>query len=520
MKRGVGVVVALCVVAIAWVIYRPDLARPFDMLDFGEFLPLLKANSELVDQFSAIMHYNADRSGRANVVPTIAAVLKWRLFGAWTPGWQITHAFVMLLVMLQVGVLVRRLGATALGALAAALVFLVAPAAAESWVRLTVGEPVGMTVVLGLALRAQHFQDTPRWRREIALFSVGAPIVLLTKELMAPAIALPVVLALLWQPNGEFSRPRVTNRNMALLFSVGAASIVTMLPLLLLYFRASSSAYASNYGRVYQSPAQVLVHWVAALAPFDLLQFAEPAGLVLAILGMTVLLASGWRIGFRSTTQANRARWLLAGAVLFPLSGAIAYSPWPHYEHRYAYPYLVGAALLVGMATSYLQRYSRSGRWWAIMSSGVTLCFAASGAARSAAHADSLQRVVDSVVDNVANLRGIDSVLVVANARPTGLEWTGLGPSLLRLAAATDRPWPPSREIQCPEARSRAAHPQRVSIVIFLSKCGDVPQAQRVVTYYRWFDWRRWSLTLDSVHADVVRPIAQGNADDALAAGR
>ncbi|MEQ1691043.1 MAG: hypothetical protein ABMA00_07160 [Gemmatimonas sp.] len=509
MRRGWGGVVALCVVTIAWAIYRPDLARPFDMLDFGEFLPLLKSNNGLVDQFSAIMQYNADRSGRANVVPTVAAVLKWQLFGAWTPGWQLAHAFVMLAVMLQINALVRRFGATALGGVAAALVFLVTPAAAESWVRLTVGEPVGMIVILGLALRAQRFQDTPRWHREIALFSVGASIVLLTKELMAPAIALPVALALMWQPNGEFARPRMTQRNAALVFSVGAASIVTMIPLVLLYVRASSSAFASNYGHVYQSPAQVLVHWIAALVPFDLLQFPGAVMWVLAILGLTVLLASGWRIGFHDATHGNRARWLLSGAVLFPLSGAIAYAPWPQYEDRYAFPYLVGTALLVGMATSYLQRYSRSGRWWATASCGVVFCFAASGAAQYAAHADSVQRTVDSVLSEVANVRGIDSVLVVADQRPAGLEWTGQGPSLFRLAAATDRAWPPTRDIRCKEAGEHADHVQRVALVIFLSMCGSVPSSRRVMTYYRRMDWQRWSFALDSVHADVKLPSAE-----------
>jgi hypothetical protein len=496
----------LLVVAVAWAMYRPDVSRPFDILDFGEFLPLLKANNGLFDQFTAVMQYNADRSGRANVVPTIAAVLKWRMFGSWTPGWQLAHAVVMLVVMLQVTALIRRCGATWLGAGAAALVFLLAPAAAESWVRLTVGEPLGMIVILGLALRASHFQQTPRWQREVVLFSVGAVLVLLTKELMAPTIVLPLVPALTWQPSGEFARPRASRRNAWLVGAVGAASVATLIPLLLLYTRASSSAFASHYGRNFQSPVLVLVHWITALIPFDLLRAPGTIMWVLAILGFTVLLAAGWRIGTHDQQNGARARWMLTGATLFPLLGVIAYSPWTQYEDRYAFPYLVGTAVLVGMTTSYLQRYSTRGRWWASAAVGVPLLFAAGGAAEYASHADSMQRSFDNIVSIVKETRDIDSVLVVAEARPAGMEWTGLGPSLFRLAAATDRPWPPARDIQCPEARARAGRSPRVAIVIFLSMCGDVKPARRVVTYYRRFDWQRWSLALDSVHADVVSP--------------
>ena len=480
---------------------------------------MLKVHSGLVDQFNAIMHYNADRSGRANVVPTIAAVLKWRLFGTWTPGWQLAHAFVMLVVMLQIGTLVRRLGATLLGAVAAALVFLVAPAAAESWVRLTVGEPVGMMVILGMTLRSQRFQVTARWRREVVLFSVGAAVVLLTKELMAPAIALPVAMALMWQPSGEFARPQATRRNSALVFAVGAASLVTMVPLLWLYWRASSSAFAASYGQVYQSPAQVLVHWIASLVPFDLMHSPGTLMWLLAILGLTVLLASGWRVGFHDAAHGRRARWLLSGAILFPLAGAIAYAPWSQYEDRYAFPYLVGTALMVGMAISYLQRYSRSGRWCAALSCGVALCFAASGAGMYAAHADSAQRTVDAVLRDVATLRGVDSVLVVADPRPAGLEWTGQGPALFRLAGATDRRWPPTRDIRCTEAAERADQTQRVAVVIFLSMCGDVAPSRRVVTYYRRMDWRRWSFVRDSVHADVISPVDTISATRASPSG-
>jgi hypothetical protein len=83
---------------VMWAIYRPERVRPFDILDFGEVVPVLKSTSGLWQQLLTLLDYGASQHGRVNLIQIVAGTLKWRAFGEWTPGWQFSQAVTMFAV--------------------------------------------------------------------------------------------------------------------------------------------------------------------------------------------------------------------------------------------------------------------------------------------------------------------------------------------------------------------------------------------------------------------------------------
>jgi hypothetical protein len=494
-----------------WAIYRPDRPRPFDILDFGEFVPLLKQADGWWSQFTALLDYNASQSGRANVVQIAAAVSRWRWFGDWTPGWQLTQAAAMGIVVAQSFVLLRRLGTTALAAAIGASIFLFAPAAARGFVRLTMGEPIGMIFVLGLSLRAIGFQERERWTRDVWWFAAGSALVILTKELMAPTLVLPVWLALTTS-DGSMSRPLWSRRNVVLVGTVAIASLATLIPLAIVYLTASSTAFSSAYGSSAQSAAGMIAIWIATLVPFDLVPrqpSAMWAGAVVAFIG---LLASGWWIAFHDAGEGRRSKRLFTAAVLFPVLGVLSYAPWPAFEERYSFPYLVGPIVLVAFAVSHLQRTSRTGAAVALTCALVIGAIGLSGAAAHASRADAVQRAADQLVVAV-NAQGADSVFVGTRTLAVPA-WIGLGPTLSRLAAATDRPWPPTRDVRCGDIDSLVASRARAAVIAFATHCPlGTWSSMRITTVHRFIDWSRWRVASDSVQVGI-EPVGTRGQDN------
>lgn len=504
---------ATIVIVIAWALYRPDRARPFDILDFGEFVPLLKGANGWWEQLKTLIRYSVDQHGRATLVQMLAVVMKWRLFGDWSIGWQLSQFALMVTVAIQSFVLVRRLGASAFGASLAASIFLFAPAASRGWVRLTMGEPIGMICLLALALRATGFQHRKDWSRDVWWFAGGCIFVILTKELMAPALLLPLGIALALQPDGSLTRPEVTPRNVALVAVVAATSILTLAPLVAIQVSASSNALSSQYGSEMQSLGGMFAIWVTTFVPFNPVP-AQPSLLwAIAATGLIGLVAAGWWLALHGRASPQNRRRLLLAAVLTPLLGVLSYAPWPAYEERYAFPYLIGPCLLLGLAATELQQSSRKGIVIAALAWLACFVLGGSDAFAYASRAEAVQRAVDEVVETVASERDMDSVFVATDIVSVP-PWTGLGQNLWRLADATDRPWPPLREIRCAEVAELRASRRRTLIVAFAAQCvrGPTP-TYRIATPHKSVDWRLWGVVVDSVRADVFvqRAAPSGN---------
>lgn len=501
-QRRNAVVLTIVIVVVAWFLYRPDRSRSFDLLDFGEFVPIVKHADTWWEQFTSLLRYNVVKSGRANVIQVFAAVAKWNWFGDWMAGWQLTRAVVMVVVFGQSIALLRRLGVSSLGAVAGASVYLVAPAAARGWIRVTVAEPFAMIVVLALALRATRFQNRNAWWQDVALFSAGSAFVILTKELMAPALLLPLFLAIAVK-DGDVVLPTLSRRNVALITVVGLVSVLTLLPLMLVFFTASPTAFASQYGSSTQSLGFLLTIWLSPFLPFNPFSQVPNAMWVTAMISAVVTIAAGWWLVVHDENDTRTAQGLFLAAALFPLLGALAYAGWPSYEERYAYPYLIGPAFILGISLSKLERVSLRGKLAGMFCWLIMFILGAADASASASRSDAAQRTVDGVISTVAASSEVDSVFVATDFTPVPA-WTGLGPTLYRLAEATDRPWAATRDIRCLEIEAALTR-TRVAIVAFPAHCATpVPATHRIATAYRFIDWRRWELGLDSVKAGIV----------------
>jgi hypothetical protein len=497
--------VAITLVAIAWLIYRPDRPRPFHILDFSEFIPILLRDDGFLSGTRNVIEYYASQ-GRFNVIPYVLLGLKWNVFEWWTPGWQIARAILMVFLFGLTFVLLRRLGASRLGGLVGASVYLWSPPATDGWVRMTIAEPLGAAITLGLSIRALRYQQVDRWKREIVLMSIGAALLIWTKELMIPVLILPVGLALSAQPDGSFKFPGKTRRNVALIIGVMAAAVIALVPIAVLYLRAEEAAYASMYGRGMQSLSGIIAIWITALVPFVLIVVPANAIWALAVTGFAVLIAVGWRTGFRTPHYAARARWLLACALVVPLAGVLAYLPNPWYAGFYTLPYLFGPALLMGMGATWLAASGRRGALFTAAGWAAVLAHGATTAATHAARTDAIQRRDDWVIAFVADSVHADSAQF-ATTRPPPFDWLGFGAAMSRISAARSNPWPPTRNVGCDDAREKLTAARGLVTVNLESSCRFTSPRLKVISQpYRRIDLRQFRMITDSAHADVVLP--------------
>jgi hypothetical protein len=496
------VIIVVALVGLAWAIYRPERVRPFYMTDFSELLPLLDSD-HVVARTKALVNYYASQ-GRFNVVAYAWMAIKWTLVGGASPGWQLMRSVLMLTLFGLTFVLLRRLGASRLGGLIGASVFFFAPSASDGWVHLTMGEPLGAAVALSMSLLATRFQGSAHWQRDALLMSAGATILILTKELLAPLLVLPVFLALTLQPDGAFSRPARSQRNIGLVFALGAASLLAMLPVVWLYLRGDESAYASMYGRGTLSLGGILANWTSTLVPFDLVVFAASVPWALAVAGFFGLVGAGWRIGFLTGGDTKRAPWLLAISFIVPLVGVLAYVPNPWYARFYSLPMLIGTALFVGMAATYVHQWGPRGPVWAVGAWIAMSVFAIGSAGGYAAARDAAQRGNDRLISIVADSIDVDSVHV-AVTQLAAYEWLGFGALMNRFAAATGRPWPLTRDIDCGQAHTELASRARLAILNPVSSCAlRSPELKVIRTTYKRLNWTRLQIVEDSVHMDLI----------------
>lgn len=506
-----SIATVLACVAAAFVVYHPQSVRPFHVIDFSEFVPIQQQGTSFGDRFVATVEYYA-RQGRFNVIPYAAMAAKWSLFGWWSPGWQLSRALTMLALVALAFVLLRRLGASRRGSGLGASVFLFAPAASDAWVRLTMAEPLATAIVLAASIRATRFQRVESWRREVGFQALAAAGVLLSKELLLPALLLPLALALTVRANGSFGAPRLLRRNIVLLAAVGVASLAVLVPIAMLYFRTANSGYAAQYGSSWQSIIGVTAIWIANLVPFDVPPQPPSVPWALAVIGFTAVIAAGWRVGFNSATEGRNARWLLSMALLFPIAGALSYLPVPWYHYFYGLPYLVSSALLIGMAATYVEQRAEWGFravavGWAFMA-----VFAFGNANAHAARADATQKTNLALIDLVSRSSDADTVLY-ARGSSTLLpyDWFGAGAALRRFASVSGYSWPPTRDIPCRDAPAAVAQRRRILVVAFADDCPVHFRAASVVSVsYRRVEWTRFRLVVDSVLAEVTPSAAPG----------
>src|SRR5579862_5204894 len=172
----------LLVVTGTLLLYQPWRRLPFDITDFSEFLPLLHRPS-LGARWSGFLHYYASQ-GRWNVLSYAAIIAKWSVFGMYTAGWELVRFAEMWLIIVLTFLALRRFGADAWGAAAGAALMTVAAPAVPAWLRLTMGEPLGLALLLAALLVATRYRGSAHWRRDAIVIAILVALALLTKEML------------------------------------------------------------------------------------------------------------------------------------------------------------------------------------------------------------------------------------------------------------------------------------------------------------------------------------------------
>lgn len=510
MKRGHRIspaaAVAWTLAAVAaFIIYRPDRALPFDTVDFSEFLPILQSYASFWERTAALIDYYAGQ-GRANLLPYVLLSAKWEVFEWWSPGWQWSRYAVMVAVTILAFHLLRRLGASALGAFGGATLFLVAPAATSGWIRLTSAEPLGTFLVLALCLvilPARRLSGSrARWV-VVALLTIG---IVFTKEMLAAAMALPAGLLLLTDEDGHLRTPRWSRHVAHLVILVALIGVLCIGPMLVVAQTAPSDSYASLYGMSMRPITSTLTTWMSTFVPVDPNYGFPGVAMRIANLGLVASLVIGWYLHLRESGRENR--WLLGFALLLPLIGAVVYAPWPAYQTFYAIPFLFGASVLIAFA---LTGVERAGRGWVRVAAfgwwGLLLLVAFVDAHRHAGLAGASQLATYQLVQRISTMPHVDSVHV-ATGFQAPQRWQGAAKTLSRYARALNLSWPPSRDVPCADGDGAPPVDRQGSIVVVYrdALCPHLGNAEPIVQRYSRFSLRRLQIVLDSVRIDVGVP--------------
>jgi hypothetical protein len=487
---------AVLCLAIALLLYRPWEPRPFDILDFSEFLPLLTAHDSFGERVAALVRHYFMEQGRANVLSYGIIALKWTLFGGSPVAWQLARFALLLASIGGAFSLLRRLGASAAAAALGASLFLVANTASVAWTRLTMAEPLGLALMLVAAHASLTVHSAARWKRQAIVIALALTLAVLAKEMLIACVPFVLLLAM------RDSSGRMTYRTRRVLMVVAMTAVgcaVALVPVVLAAFGATSESFTAAYGAGSFTPA-----WYAELVSRMLLlkPVLFPGNLILAVVLLTGLLVA--------LERKDRPALVLAGIALsLPLVAAVLYLPWPKFEQFYGLPYLLGLALLLAVALTQIERRWQHGKLLAYAGCVVALGYHALNAAQSARESAARQVVNARVADVLASHSRGDSV-VVAMSYLVRQSWQGTGPTLQRYALAA----PPgarvgaATDVPCAEGGRRYKEGLGRSVLVtFSNQCGSLPRgAVTVREHYSYLDWATLRVVHDSLRADILLP--------------
>ena len=505
----------LAVIA-ALLIYQPYSARPIDTRDFSEFLPLLKGHDSLVTQFGKLTEYYATR-GRANLIPYVAIVVKWNVFGWHTVGWQMLRFLQMCSVVGMAVLVIRRFGASRAGAMVGASLFIVGGSAVDAWVRLTMAEVIGTQFLLGGLLIAFELPRARKWWWHAAALGLTSAALVLAKEMFVATIPLLVVVAVCWQANDTVGVPRLSRRNVVVVVVCSIATIATAIPLGLVALHASAGAYSSTFGAAEGVSWLRPVVWLTgALTPYLVVAWRSPAWALAQLVVFVALLAIG-RAALLQDTRLRRHYQALFGLLaLHVLAGAVLYLPWPVYQPFYAMPFMIAPAAAVGLAATGIERIQPKSRAFSVLI-GLGWAFVLGSATIQAIDhrraTDAAQRFNAELVEVVAARRTTVDSLVVASQRPLGgaRAWQSYGATIERYGSALSYDMPPAEDEDCAAAQRRRITSGATTLVMRVAKTCAAMSGPDTVIVRRFvqFDWDRLRPVDDSLVAEFYRGLGK-----------
>jgi hypothetical protein len=510
-RWGPGLALA-CIGILAFWLYQPWHRRPFDVIDFSDFLPLLAGGESFSDRFGALITYYGPEHGRFNPVGFAGLALKWGMLGPDPLLWQLLRAGQLALAVGATYLLLRRLSAGPWGAAIGSSLIFFSFSSSQAWVRLSVAEPLGLLLMLVAALLAVRVPTTRYWRTTAIASGVFVALAILAKEMLVAWA--PVVAYLGWclGPDGRLRRIRAPDAREAwLLASVGLATVAAAVPIVVAATSLKLTGYSSMFGQGTLSPGRIAALAQRMLVPWPVAQGAEGMAFALpAILFVLTLLCGlnavsadkGWR---DHTTRA----WVLGLAL--PAMGTVLYAPWPTYWALYGLPFLVGPCLLIAIAVTSAERRSRRWKWTArVLATGCVLTVIAPSvhlARRFAAR----QEVNVALAQELPAHPAADSI-VVALVIPPRAGLPGIGTALRNYALMLHptTPLPPAQDAQCDDVAARFRRGLgRTVIISYGDQCGQMPVATiSMRRRFRYFDLERFRVVVDSIRADLFDPAA------------
>jgi hypothetical protein len=267
------------------------------------------------------------------------------------------------------------------------------------------------------------------------------------------------------------------------------------------FLQAPPGAIATQYGSGTLPSTENLGAIVTAVLPFSPGGVESGATAGIPLLAQLVLLVAGWGEAFRVPTDRSRAREFVAIALALPVIGAVAYSPWPYYQLVYALPFLLGGALLTGVATAALIERGGGYRLVALTCGIIVLSYSILQAANDSSRTRAVQRAFLETVLRVTELPAVDTALVAV--APNQFDPAGnFGVRFGHYARALNTRWPEIRDIRCDAIPHPV--PERQIVIVMSAMCAMPEQAPALVVQRRRFRWPDPQSHHDSVSVSIL----------------
>jgi hypothetical protein len=475
-------------VGMALWMYTPFRARPYDVVDFFDFLPLLRESTSLLDAFGELTAHYAQQ-GRFNVGVFAILSVKWALFGENMLGWQLFRFAEMCLLGWLVFRLLRTLRASYFGAFAASVLVLASPSARVSWMKMSVAEPTGTILLLVLMLLMLRESDRlVSWGR-LLLAGLLVLTLGLVKELFLASVIVPaIVISLLTRPPRE--RHLGTLIRSRRLWVIGIACVLVAIPVLFIAGAAPTTAYSRRYGVESMSAASILMPLITTLFPFAPSPKDNSLPLLVAVCCYVVLLVAGWGLLLRKDNRTSDTLLLFALGVGLPLSGAMIYAPWPTYALMYALPFQVGTAVLVGHTITALQRYVPRSVSPTVIGGIAVAAIMTTAAHGYARFIDRSLRMSRDLAVYVGRLEPTSAVRLEVCPGLSRDQWADYGQIVRRYSTSLGLRAPQVIDAECSDARAAITHPDPTPrIVMSDGPLQDRSGVRGFVYEYGSLDW-------------------------------
>jgi len=458
------------ILAAAFLVYAPWTPAPQSALDFSEFLPLLRLGGGFFGRFGTMVYYYAGH-GRASWVTYGWIAANWSFFGDWATGWDLMRAVVMSGTAIVAWVFLRRVGCSAMGAAAGTALLVFTTPAQSAWTRFT-SEPLALTALLVAALLALGYREARNWPARAAAMAGLLLFAILAKEVLA-VLALPLLLLAVGRQDGALRRPRIDRRSLVLFAALTLVLVAAGALILLTLHGARADGYAQAYGS--GETGSLTANLGLSLLPLTL-TLPGPARIAAILLGAVAV--GGWALLLRPAETRPTRLAALGLALLVPLLGAVVYLPWARSEPFYAFPFLIGGAVVLGMAVTALQRRASPVVVMLPLAAAFALCAADGGM-----HADLVlaKRIVNGQFARaLGSLPPGDTVFMALQAAAEPAQaWQGPGPTLRRYAVATGvatETAPPVVDLSCEQAFGRwQRDPRSIAFISYMDYCGMIP---------------------------------------------